>query len=155
MCTYCDVDKMTEYETISFGVSYLLLFALKRRQILLAFERLLCHRKTEGCFAFSGAFRMPSFVLKFRLCHSCSIAEIEHFLYQRSWAITITGDRWFAAKCFHKIADNRSGLTAIMRKQALRRHYFMVSIQQINWKLHSIAYVDTTRSQKPFLSNTF
>ena len=169
MCTSCDVDKKTEYETISFGVNYLLLFALKRRQILLTFERLFCHRMMEGCLAFSAAFRMPSDVFKFRLYHSCSIAgslsfvsiwssviaEIEHFLHRRSWAIAITGDRWFAAKCFHKIANNRLGSTAIMWKQALRRHYFMVSIQQINWKLHSIAYVDTTRSQKPFLSNTF
>ena len=169
MCTSCDVDKKTEYETISFVVNYLLLFALKRRQILLIFQRFLWHKRTEGCFASSATFSKPSHVYKFRFFHCCSNAgstslvsiwstvtpEIEHFLYQRSWAIAITGDHWLAARCFHKIADNRSRLTAIMWKQALVRHYFMVSIQQILWKLHSIAYVDTTRRQKPLLSNTF
>ena len=147
MYTSCDVDKKTEYETISFGVNYLLLFALKRRKILLTFQRFLCHKRTEGCFASSTIFPMPSHVYKFRLCHCCSITgstsfvsiwstvipEMEHFLYQRSWAIAINGDRWLAARCFHKIADNRSGSTAIMWKQALVRHYFIVSIQQILW----------------------
>ena len=115
--------------------------ATGRRKVVLLLQPTSLCRPTFLNVAYAILVRSagsPSFVSIW----SSMIAEIER-------------DRSLAAKCFHKIADNRSGSTAIMWKRALRQHYLMVSIQQINWKLHSIAYVDTTQSQKPSLSNTF